>query len=105
MAFLDVNVKIHNERIQTSVHTKPTNSGNLLNYLSECHDKYKTGVITTLLHQARKICSDNTLFLCEVDRIKQLFINNNHPMSVINDCVKTYLEKFRNNSNPFKNLL
>ena len=36
LAFLDVNVKIHNERFQTSVHTKPTNSGNLLNYLSEC---------------------------------------------------------------------
>ena len=90
LAFLDVNVKIHNERFQTSVHTTPTNSGNLLNYLSECPDKYKTGVITTLLHRARKICSDNTLFLCEVDRIKQLFINNNYPMSVINDCVKIY---------------
>ena len=66
-------------------------------------DKYKTGVITTLLHRARKICPDDTLFLCEVDRIKQLFINNNYPMSVINDCVKTYLEKFRNNSNLAEN--
>ena len=97
--------KNHNERLQTSVHTKPTNSGNLLNYLSECPDKYKTGVINTLLHLARKICSDNTLFLCEVDRIKQLFINNNYPMSVINDCVKAYLEKFRNNSNPSETVI
>ena len=99
LAFLDVNVKIHNERFQTSVHIKPTNSGNLLNYLSECPDKYKIGVITTLLHRARKICSDSTLLLCEVDRIKQLFINNNYPMSAINDSMKTYLEKFRDLKN------
>ena len=25
-------------------------------------------------------------------------------MSVINDCVKTYLDKFRNNSNPIENI-
>ena len=65
--------------------------------------KYKKGVITTLLHSARKISSDDALFLCEVDRIKQWFVNNNYTMSVINDCVKTYLHKFRYNINSTEN--
>ena len=43
LAFLDANVKLHNERFQTSVHTKPTYSGNLLNYLSECPINIKQG--------------------------------------------------------------
>ena len=41
LAFLDIDIKIHEETFQSSVHIKPTNSGNLLDYLSECPDTYK----------------------------------------------------------------
>ena len=61
-------------------------------------------VVTTLLHRAGKISSDNPLFLCEVHRTKQLFVNDNYPMSVINDCVKSYFDKFRNNNNSTENI-
>ena len=43
--------------IHTSVYRKPTSTGELLNYKSECPDKYKKGVVKNLLVRARKIAS------------------------------------------------
>ena len=49
LPFLDLNLSYNNNNeISTEIYVKPTKTGNLLNHLSECPDKYKTGVIVTL---------------------------------------------------------
>jgi len=50
LAFLDVLLETNENSLTTSVYRKTTNTGELLNYNSECPDKYKTGVIMTMLH-------------------------------------------------------
>ena len=54
---------------------------------------YKTGVIITMLHRAFKISSSQILFHREIARIKQLFTNNNYPITVINECIEKFMNK------------
>ena len=47
LVFLDV-LETDENSIHQSVYRKPTNRGELLNYKSECHDKYKKGEVYVL---------------------------------------------------------
>ena len=50
---------------------KQTNTGEPLNFKSECPDKYKKGVIANMLHRTFKISSNMQLFQQEIRRLKQ----------------------------------
>ena len=78
--FLDVKLTIDDMgNITTSVYTKPTDKGVYINYLSHMPDTYKKSIIKTLVIRAIK-CSSNWLtFNSEIDRIKQVLVNNNFP--------------------------
>jgi len=104
LPFLDVLLEYKNETINTSVYTKPTNSGHILNYNSECPIKYKKGVINTMLLRAHKICSTPYNFESEIHRLKQLFTNNNYPMQVIDECITKFQNKLTNNRTEPPNL-
>ena len=93
LAFLDTLVTRQEELLTTSIYTKDTNNGDCINYLSLCPERYKTGVIKTLLHRGYKICSSWTSFHVEVVRIKQLLTNNSFPMAIIDKEVKKFLDK------------
>ena len=97
--FLDVNVQILKNKFVTSVYTKETNDGNLINYDSECPSRYKIGTIVTLLNRALKVSSDWQIFNTEMNRLKQIFINNGFPNEVFDRCVKNFLNKHFSNSN------
>jgi len=91
LSFLDVNINFDvSDNIITSVYTKETSTGQLLNYNSECPDKYKRGVIMNLLHRGRKISTSPDIFIKEIDRLKQIFSNNNYPQEFINKCIDEY---------------
>jgi len=93
LPFLDSLIRIHGNKIQTSVYIKSTNFGDCINYKSVCPERYKTGVIKTMLHRGYHISSSWELFIAEIDRIKQLLTNNNFPMQVIDSTI----QKFVNN--------
>ena len=93
LPFLDVSVERKNNSLSTAVFIKSTNSGDCINFQGLAPDKYKIGVIKTMLHRAYKICSTWALFHAEVRRLKQLFTNNNFPASLIDDTIKQFLDK------------
>jgi len=93
LPFLDVFIENIDGELTTSVYTKPSNNGNLLNYNSECPIKYKKGVINTMLLRASKICSSQLLLEKEIQRLRQVFTNNNFPMKIIDDCIATFRNK------------
>lgn len=88
--FLDVTIDISNNQLDTSVYTKITNTGDMLNYQSECPMKYKTGVIKAMLHRSKKISSNPETFEKEITRLKQVFTNNNYPAEVIDNCIEVF---------------
>ena len=56
-------------------------------------NRYKTGVVKSILHRAFNINSSWHRFSCEVDRIKQLLTNNNFRIAVIDEIICQYLNK------------
>ena len=72
------------------MYTKTTNTEELLNYHSECPEKYELGVIKNMLHRAYNIPSNEEIFQAEVNRLKQVFSNNNYPMNVIEKVVTNF---------------
>lgn len=100
LAYLDVLINFdQSDNIITSVYTKASNTGQLLNYNSECPEKYKKGVIINLLHRARKISTSPDIFIEEINRLKQIFSNNNYPMEFINKCIDEYHISINNKNN------
>lgn len=97
IAFLDVNVKRHQHSVITGVHTKPTNSGECLNYNSFAPHQYKTGIIRTFLNRAHKICNSPDTFHAEIERIKQLLTNNNFPMKIIDAEISKFMNRNQQN--------
>ena len=91
--FLDVNIEFQDNSISTSVYTKRTNEGDCLNFKSECPEKYKRSVIFTLLNRAYKISSNWIQFNSECVRLKQIFVNNNYPVHIIEEETKIFLNK------------
>jgi hypothetical protein len=93
LPFLDVDIETKNGKFETKVHTKTTNAGECLNYLSECPNKYKSGVIFSLINRAYKVSSNQQALDNEIKRLKQLFTNNNYPMKFVNEQISKFLNK------------
>ena len=93
ISFLDVLLKKENGIIDLSVYVKTTNNGDTINYLSECPNRYKIGAITSLINRAYKICSNWNNFNEEIERLKQVFVNNNYPNDIFDSVVKNFIEK------------
>jgi len=93
LSFLDVLINRQIRNFETTVHVKSTHSGDCINFRSICPNRYKIGVVKTLLHRAYHICSNWQNFHLEVERIKQLLTNNNFPMHIIDDSIDKFLNK------------
>ena len=74
ISFLDVSIKVNNDKIETWIWRKPTHTGLLLNYNAYCPKKWKSGLISCLLHRAKLICSNNLLFLNEVGLLRNVCV-------------------------------
>ena len=99
--FLDVLVRrLVQNTVTMSVYVKKTHSGDVINYHSIAPDRYKTGVIKTMLQRAHTVCSTWAGFDAEVTRLKQLFTNNNYPMQVINTIVNSFMSKITSTDTP-----
>ena len=88
--------------ILKSVHTKPRNNSSRLNYESECPDQYKIGIVITLLNRACKINSNWYLFNIDVERLKQLFINNNYTLNLVENIIRRFINKKMGQTKPTK---
>ena len=92
LPFLDVLVDTSEKTFHTSVYQKPTNTGHCLNAKSECAEKYKDSVITNYLNRAYKISTSWAAFHSEVQRIKQVLVNNNYSNAKVDSHVKKFID-------------
>ena len=80
-------------KLETTVYRKNTNTGECLNYKSICPERYKKSVISNYLHRAYSICSNWTDLTTELQRIKQILVNNNFPNSIIDSSIKSFIDR------------
>jgi len=93
LAFLDVSVTRENDTFSTSIYRKPTFSGLYTNYFSFISDRYKKGLILSLIFRVFTFAIDWKRFDSEVVFLKDIFRKNSYPLHFIDKCIKVFLEK------------
>ena len=76
--FLDFDITKQDGVLKTKVYRKPTNPGRCMNAASECPSRYKASVIRSFIHRALKYCSDWDAVHHELQRCKQILVNNGY---------------------------
>ena len=93
LPFLDVLISRHSKGFTTTVYHKPTFSGVYSNFNSFIADEYKHGLIFTLLFRIFSIVSDFSKLYIEVNYIKGLLKKNSFPTTLVDKCIKIFLNK------------
>ena len=91
--FLDVLVEKEGTGFLTSIYRKSTFTGQYICWNSLSPKTRKISLITTLVHRALMICSKTKLGP-ELDKIKQLLIENGYPTDVLLSCINQKLANF-----------
>ena len=77
--------------LNTSVYRKKIYAGDCLNFKSICPAKYKEAVVKTLLHRAFNISSTWEAFHNEITSKKQLLVNDEYPIKLIDEQISNFL--------------
>ena len=88
--FLDVVVEKEGTGFLTSIYRKPTFTGQYIRWNSFSPRTRKISLIKTLVHRALMICSKTKLGP-ELDKIKQLLIDNGYSADVLLSCINQKL--------------
>ena len=91
LQFVDVDIKISENTVDTWVWRKLTNTGLFLNFAATCPIKWKSGLVLCMLHRARLICSSDSLFFREVEILKSLCSANNYPTQFFDKILLKFL--------------
>ena len=83
--FLDIEIEINGDGVDTWVFRKKTHTSVMLNFNAMVPNVWKVGLIRCLLNRAKQICSSDALFSKEVLKLKKMFLDNGYP--------KVYFEK------------
>ena len=93
LSFLDVLVEKEGTGILTSVYSRPTFTGQYVRWNSFSPKTRKISPIKTLVHRALMIHS-KTKFGSELDKIKQLLIENGYLADLLLSCINQKLANF-----------
>ena len=87
LPFLDIIIDNDSTTYTTSVYRKTTNSGACMNGSGDTTDKYKKSVIGSYVRRALKTCSTWNLVHEEINKVKQMLINNNYTNFLVDNEV------------------
>ena len=93
LSFLDVEGSREGNKFATTVYRKPTVSGVYTHYDCFLPTTYKFGMIYTLVFRCFSICFNWINFHDELVFLKDIFFKNGYPISFIDKCFKTFLDR------------
>ena len=93
LSFLDIEVYREKGKFITTVYREPTFSDVYTHFESFLPTIYKFGMVYALVYFCFKICSDWTKFQEELSFLKQVFLKNGYPLSFIDNCSITFVDK------------
>ena len=93
LPFLDVMVTREDDRLSTSLYRKPTFSGLYTNFFSYISEKYKKGLLFSILFRIFTFTVDWNKFHTEVEFLKGIFRKNSYPDHFIDKCIRLFLDK------------
>ena len=93
LPFLDILISRSENGFKASVYHKPTFSGVYSNFSSFIYNKYKIGLVFTMLFQTFSVVSDFSRFHTEVIHLKEILRKNAFPIKLVDNCIKNFLNK------------
>ena len=92
-SFLGIQMLNRSPQIETKVNVKPTNSGLLLHYQSHVDNRYKKGLLRTMLDRAaHRLSSSWTHFSDECDRLKTVISLLKYPKHLVNSTIRSFVD-------------
>ena len=91
LPFLGTQLLNKHTRVETKVYVKPTNTGLLLHYKSHVDDRYKRGLLKTMLDRAYRLSSNWHYFSEECDRLKLVFSRLKYPDNLVNSTISRFV--------------
>ena len=92
LPFLGIQLLNRSPQIETKEYVKPTNSGLLLHYQSHVDNRYKKGLLRTMLDRAHRLSSSWTHFSDECDHLKTVLSRLKYPVHLINSTIKSFVD-------------
>ena len=93
ISFLDIVITKVGNSFTSSVFRKKTYTGLGLNFFSYTSKLFKVNAVKTLIERAFKICSSYLMFHAEMEYLRQYFINNKYPVTLVDYILRTFLDK------------
>ena len=97
LPFLDVDVKIENGTLCTTLYRKKTHTGVLLNFSAMAPIKWKIGLMYCLINRAWSICSTRQYFDAEMVSLMKMFSSNGYPSTLFKKTVDRFLSNRNSN--------
>ena len=91
LPFLGTQLLNKHTHVETKVYVKPTNTGILLHYKSHVDDRYKRGLLKTMLDRAFRLSSNWSYFSEECDRLKWVFSRLKYPDNLVNSTISRFV--------------
>ena len=96
LPFLDVEIQLKDDHVETWIYRKSTHTGVVLNFEAIAPVKWKRGLILCLLHRAYNTCSSAELFHNEISNLRTMFLNNGYPATIFRNVLQSFLFRKRN---------
>ena len=100
ISFLDIKMYNNPTGFTTEVYRKPTYTGLGLNFLSFIPEQFKINCIKTLLNRAYNITTTWKSFHEEITFLNTFFKNNNFPLHIVSNQVRSFLNYKCNQKSP-----
>ena len=91
LPFLGIQLLNRSPQIETNVYVKPTNTGLLLHYQSHVDNRYKQGLLRTMLDRAHRLSSSWSYFSDECGRLQTVFSRLKYPKHLVNSTIKNFV--------------
>ena len=85
LPYLDATIRRNGNRVTTSVHRKPTDTGRYLSFDSHHPVSAKRSTVSALLSRALSVVSDSTEQTAELDVVKSTLLKNGYPAAFIDN--------------------
>ena len=92
LPFLDIQLLNRSPQMETKVYVKPTNSGLLLHYQDHVDNRYKKGLLRSMLDRAHRLSLSQSYFSDDCDCLKTVFWRLKYPKHLVNSTIKSFID-------------
>ena len=90
LPFLDIAISVNDDKFDTKVYRKPTNTGVVMNFNSNAPMKWKKSLVKYMLLRAYRLSSSFNFFQSEVTKIRDIFRLNSYPSHLIEEILRDF---------------